>query len=100
MRLNEALIFGSVALAFAIFAVTLLIGKRYTLSGISGIITVVFVCLSAYNWHLALGNSGKNQAWLGFGQYPAALIILTVLAAAGLLSAATGLTRIAKKTLP
>ena len=100
MRLNEALVFGSLALVFAIFAVTLLIGKRYTLSGISGIITVVFVCLSAYIWHLALGDNGKNQAWLGFGQYPAALIILIFLAAAGLLCIATGLIRIAKKTRP
>ena len=84
MGLTEALIFGLVALTFAIFAIVLLAVKKSVLSSIAGIITVGFVCLSAYNWWLALGDSGKNQQWLGFDEYPLVVIILLALTGTGL----------------
>ena len=65
-------------------AVTALVGKKPILSMILSAADLVFAFLSGYNWRLALVDSGKDPAWLGFQRYPASLILLLLLAAAGL----------------
>jgi len=97
MGMMETIVFGVSALILAIFAVALLIGKKPVFSGILGILTLALVGLSAYNWWLALGDSGKNQQWLGFGRYPVAVIILVILAAAGVVCVIDGVGRFAGK---
>ena len=93
----ETIMFGMLSLTSAMLAV-MFIGRKPLLSCIGGIITVVFISLSAYNWWLALGDSGKNQQWLGFGQYPAAIIICIILATFGLVCAIVGAVRFVMKT--
>ncbi len=53
--------------------------------------TMVFIMLSAYNWRLALIDSGKNPAWLGFERYPAALILVVIVFTAGCYLLVTGI---------
>jgi len=84
MGMMETVIFGLIALALAVLALVLCVAKQPVFSGIAGGATIIFVCLSSYNWWLALGDSGKNQRWLGFEQYPATVVVLMALSAVGI----------------
>lgn len=82
MGMMETILFGGLALLAGILAVSLL-KKRPVLSALSGVAAAILICLSAYNWRLALIDSGKDPAWLGFERYPFAPVICAVLFLAG-----------------
>ena len=90
MGMMETIIFGLIALASAVIALVLVAAKQPVFSGIAGGATIIFVCLSSYNWWLALGDSGKNQRWLGFEHYPATVIVLMALIVVGICCAIKG----------
>ena len=96
MGLMETVVFGFIALVCAIIGLVLLKAKKPLLSSVTGIITICFVVLSGWNWRLALIDSGKNVRWLGLDQYPFAVIILIVLAAAGIACIVLGIVRLMK----
>ena len=88
MGMDGTILFGTAALTAVFASVALLSVRRYALSIIFGVLTMFFVVLSACNWRLALIDSGKDPAWLGFARYPAALITLAVLLCGALVSMA------------
>ena len=96
MGLMETVVFGFIALTCAIIGLVFLKANKPLLSSVTGIITVCFVVLSGWNWRLALIDSGKNVQWLGLDQYPFAVIILLVLAAAGFSCIIMGIVRSAR----
>ncbi|MBQ5683900.1 MAG: hypothetical protein IIV26_10285, partial [Peptococcaceae bacterium] len=67
------------------------IKKKPLLRAFWGVVTMVFITLSAYNWRLALIDSGKNPAWLGFERYPASLLLVVIVFVGGLYLVASGL---------
>ena len=78
MGMMETILFGLLALTCVISALACL--RRPPLLGLLlGLAAVAFVFLSGYNWRLALMDSGKDTAWLGFSRYPPAPVILAVL---------------------
>jgi len=97
MGMIETIIFGMLALMTAITAIRCLRSKPPIISLLLGVGTILFVCLSGYNWRLALIDSGKNTAWLGFSRYPFALIILVALSAVALISIVMSASSILKR---
>ena len=62
-------------------------------SGIAALLTVQ----TGYYWKSMLLNSGKDTTLLGFGRYPAALILLAVLLLAAVLIAAISIIGIVRR---
>ena len=86
MGLWETINFGCIALILTILSVVFLRKQKWIMSICLGVFVIPFVCLSGYNWRLALIDSGKDPTWLGFRQYPVAVIILIFLVAIALFS--------------
>ena len=83
MGLQEAIIFGTIALVCA--AVALILLRRHAcISAIFGTLAIAEITTSLYNWRFALIDSGKNTQWLGFDLYPPVAIICAAIIAAGL----------------
>jgi len=78
MGMTEAILFGMLSLTLAVIA-AFAVRKLPLVSVLSGLLTDGFVVLSAYHWYLALVDSGKNPAWLGFARYPLVLIVYIAL---------------------
>ena len=90
MGMFETIIFGMSA-AFICAYTLCFIKKKPLLRAFWGVVTMVFITLSAYNWRLALIDSGKDPAWLGFERYPASLILVVIVFAGGLYLVVSGL---------
>lgn len=82
--------FGFLA-CFFIFVAALFWDKHPLVSATMGGLTILSICISAFNWRLALIDSGKNTFLLGFYRYPYALIICIILFLAGVLFLAQGI---------
>ena len=90
MGMFETIIFGMSA-AFICAYTLCFIKKKPLLRAFWGVVTMVFITLSAYNWRFALIDSGKDPAWLGFERYPASLILVVIVFAGGLYLVVSGL---------
>ena len=90
MGMFETIVFGMSA-AFICAYTLCFIKKKPLLRAFWGVVTMVFITLSAYNWRLALIDSGKDPAWLGFERYPASLILVVIVFAGGLYLVVSGL---------
>lgn len=90
MGMFETIVFGMSAAFICLYALCFIKNKPL-LRAFWGVVTMVFITLSAYNWRLALIDSGKNPAWLGFEQYPTSLILVIIVFAGGLYLVASGL---------
>ena len=90
MGMFETIIFG-MSVAFICAYTLCFIKKKPLLRAFWGVVTMVFITLSAYNWRLALIDSGKNPAWLGFERYPASLLLVVIVFVGGLYLVASGL---------
>jgi len=96
MGMTAAILYGFLSLTIAVIAVSTL-RKLPFVSVLSGLTTNVFLVLSAHNWRLALIDSGKNTAWLGFERYPLVLILYIVLVLTGAVCVVIGLIRLFRK---
>lgn len=90
MGMFETIVFGMSAAFICVYALCFIKNKPL-LRAFWGVVTMVFITLSAYNWRLALIDSGKNPAWLGFERYPGSLILVVIVFAGGLYLVASGL---------
>ena len=79
MGLTETILFGFSAIFFAVLSIYFLRKNMYIASTLFGVCNAISVFFSGYNWRLALIDSGKNPAGLGFQRYPFAPITLAVL---------------------
>lgn len=82
MGMFETIIFGMASVFSFMFAICFM-QQKPRLRAFCGALTMVFITLSAYNWRLALIDSGKNPAWLGFERYPFVLVTVVIIFAAG-----------------
>lgn len=82
MGMFETIMFGMSAAFICIYAICFM-KQKPLLRAVSGVLTMLFITLAAYNWRLALIDSGKNPAWLGFERYPLSLILVVILFTAG-----------------
>ena len=98
MGMTEAIMFGMLSLTIAVISVAAL-RKLPFVSALAGTVTNVFAFLSAYNWRLALIDSGKNTAWLGAARYPLVLCAYIVLFGFGCVCILGGTVRCVKKQL-
>jgi len=96
MGMMETIVFGLFALTLVVVAISINKSKPL-LSSILGATTIILICLSAHNWWLALGDSGKNQRWLGYEQYPIALVTCVIIAVSGLFCIIFGTVRFFRK---
>ena len=87
----EAMLFGLCLFFSDLIAVLLLAQKKPGLSLIFSCLALVLTGVTAYFWRSMLLSSGKSVELLGFRQYPAALILLGLLALAGLVCLLLGL---------
>lgn len=87
----EAMLFGLCLFFSDLIAVLLLAQKKPGLSLIFSCLALVLTGVTAYFWRSMLLASGKSVELLGFRQYPAALILLGLLALAGLVCLLLGL---------
>lgn len=85
MGMIEAVIFGLFSLTALTFAVICLADKKHAAAVILSFISLLMTVLSAYNWRLALIDSGKNPALLGFYRYPLVPVILLLLCVGSIL---------------
>ena len=90
MGMFETIIFGMSAAFICVYALCFIKNKPL-LRAFWGVVTMVFITLSAYNWRLALIDSGKNPAWLGFERYPIPVILVVIVFAGGLYLVVSGL---------
>lgn len=87
----EAMLFGLCLFFSDLIAVLLLAQKKPGLSLIFSCLALVLTGVTAYFWRSMLLAGGKSVELLGFRQYPAALILLGLLALAGLVCLLLGL---------
>ena len=90
MGMFETIIFGMSAAFICVYALCFIKNKPL-LRAFWGVVTMVMIILSAYNWRLALIDSGKNPAWLGFERYPIPVILVVIVFAGGLYLVVSGL---------
>ena len=90
MGMFETIIFGMSAAFICVYTMCF-IKKKPLLRAFWGVVTMVLIILSAYNWRLALIDSGKNPAWLGFERYPIPVILVVIVFAGGLYLVVSGL---------
>ena len=93
----ELIYFGCVSLGFTIFALIFRGFKKSVPSIILGALAVVFMVISDVYWYHALVESGKDERWLGFSQYPIGLIISVALVGTGLFCIVNGIVRLVRK---
>ena len=79
----EACAFGVFAL-MAVLAAVALLRKSPLASALLGEAAVALEAMCAKNWLLALADSGKDTAMLGFERYPAAAVMLAAIFVAAL----------------
>lgn len=93
----ETMAFGMLSVISLIISGFCLYHKKPFRGLLSSIITTLLILWTGYCWRLMLISSGKDTALLGFARYPAAPIILCIvafLAAAGVI---ISVVRIAQK---
>lgn len=93
----EAMLFGLCLFFSDLIAVLLLAQKKPGLSLIFSCLALVLTGVTAYFWRSMLLAGGKSVELLGFRQYPAALILLGLLALAGLVCLLLGLFLLLRK---
>lgn len=91
MGMMEAIILGVFSLTALMLALICLTDKKYVAAVILSFIALIMTVLSAYNWRLALIDSGKNPALLGFARYPFVPILLMLLLIGSLVAFVLGL---------
>ena len=98
MGINESIIYGLLALC-AVLAGLCLLKKKPLVSTLMGEGAIALAAMSAKNWLLALADSGKNTAYLGFERYPLVSLALVLILAAALICIAAGLILFVKQQL-
>ena len=83
----ETMATGMLAGIALILAVCCVYAKRPLCGLIGSVMTAVLTIQTGYCWKSMLLNSGKDTTLLGFGRYPAALVLLALLLAAVLIAA-------------
>ena len=96
MGMVETIIYGLFAF-FSVLIAFLVLRDKPLISVLLGIITYPLLILSGYNWRLALIDSGKNPAMLGYARYPFALITLITFAVLALICILVGIILILKR---
>ena len=71
--------------------------KRPLCGLIGSVMTAVLTIQTGYCWKSMLLNSGKDTTLLGFGRYPAALVLLALLLLAAVLIAAISIIGIVRR---
>ena len=90
MGMFETIIFGMSAAVICAYTLCF-IKKKPLLRAFWGVVSRVFITLSAFNWRLALIDSGKDPVWRGCERYPASLILVVIVFAGGLYLVVSGL---------
>ncbi len=93
----EAMLFGLCLFFSDLISALLLAQKKPALSLIFSCLALALTGVTAYFWRSMLLASGKSVELLGFRQYPAALILLGLLALAGLVCLLLGLFRLLRE---
>lgn len=70
MGMFEAVIFAFLAFLAMVSGLSVLAARKNILEAVLGLCTSLFSLISAYNFRLALIDSGKNPDFLGFYRYP------------------------------
>ena len=83
----ETMATGMLAGIALILAACCVYAKRPLCGLIGSVMTAVLTIQTGYCWKSMLLNSGKDTTLLGFGRYPAALVLLALLLAAVLIAA-------------
>ena len=76
----ETMALGTLTVGILIISFCFLYYKKPFPGGISGIAAMCLSVCTGYQWKQMLAESGKNTALLGFERYPAAPVILGILA--------------------
>jgi len=84
MGLMEAVIFAFFSFTAFVLAIMALMDKKSMLEVIFGICTSLLSVISAYNFRLALIDSGKNPVFLGFYRYPIVFPVYCLFTALGI----------------
>lgn len=96
MSMDGTILFGILALVLGIASLCCM-KRKPGLAIIAGVLTLAAVYLSGHFWCMALAESGKSTALLGFAQYPAAPVILSVCAVFGLAGIVAGTVNLVRK---
>jgi formate hydrogenlyase subunit 3/multisubunit Na+/H+ antiporter MnhD subunit len=67
--------------------------KKYIVSIIIDLITTPLIVASAHYWLFALRHTGKNDAWLGFEEFPLTPIAYFIVEAASLIFVAVSIAK-------
>lgn len=84
MGMIEAILFAFLSFTMSVLAMMALVEKKPIIGIILGFATTVSAAISAYNWRLALIDSGKNPELLGFNRYPFVLPVYCVFITLGI----------------
>lgn len=84
MGLMEAIIFACFSFTALVCATMALVKGKSILEVILGVCTSLLSIISAYNFHRALIDSGKNPAFLGFYRYPVVFPVYCLFTTAGI----------------
>ena len=98
MGLFEATALGIISLSMVLLALTLTGYKSYLGGLLSAVAALICLPPCAYFWRLALIDSGKNPAWLGYRQYPVVPIVLAVLLCLSVVCITADLVRLGQRT--
>ena len=93
----ETMAVGMLAGIALIFSACCVYAKRFLYGLIGSVIAAVLTVQTGYSWKSMLLDSGKDTALLGFDRYPAALIILAVLALSAAILAAGSIVGIVRR---
>ena len=97
MGLFEATALGIISLSMVLLSLTLNGYKRYLGGLLSAFAALICLPPCAYFWRLALIDSGKNPAWLGYRQYPVVPIVLAVMACLAVICITADLARLGQR---
>ena len=93
----ETMAAGMLAGIALILAACCVYAKRPLCGLIGSVMTAVLTIQTGYCWKSMLLNSGKDTTLLGFGRYPAALVLLVLLLLAAVLIAAISIIGIVRR---
>lgn len=93
----ESILFALLSFFALMIGIGALAGRKNIMEAVLGICTALFALVSAFNFRLALIDSGKNPAFLAFDRYPFVFPVYCVFIAAGVVLLIHGIVRHIKK---
>lgn len=93
----ETILYAFLSFICLLSSLTALAARKHIAEAVLGPCVTLSAVISAYYFRLALIDSGKNPAFLGFARYPFVLPVYCVFAVAGIVLLVHGLLRHRKK---